>query len=331
MKPPLVSVVIITYNHESFIAECLDGVLSQKTSFPFEILIGEDASTDNTREILQRYKQTYPERIRVFYRQERDKIVINGRVTGRFNFIETLKEANGKYIATLDGDDYWTSSDKLQRQVDIMESNPEIHICHHNVQIVDEMGNAFGQTFNPGKASGTIKDFVSGKIVLVHSTRLFRTKLLKFPDWFYKTAVGDLPLTLITGDDGIIFCIMEKMGAYRIHRAGIFQTYAESEKKRVVRETWNVVKSNLAYFSTDISAEVESKIFMTKFGIAKWSYREGNIQEGWKEHKRVIEMARLSPRKWTYAIKLSLDLLIGVRAHFLGLSAANKKFDNHND
>lgn len=117
---PLVSVCITTYNHAAFIAECLDSVLMQETDFPFEIIVGEDDSTDGTREICKAYAEKYPDKIRLFLRSENDKIYINERKTGRFNFIENLNAARGEYISICDGDDYWITVNKLKIQYDYL-------------------------------------------------------------------------------------------------------------------------------------------------------------------------------------------------------------------
>src|SRR5690606_33338178 len=110
---PRVSVVVVTYQHARFIAKCLDCILDQKTNFPIEILVGEDESTDGTRGICQKYSQTHPDHIRLFLRSRKDVIHIMGKPTGRANFLGLLSEANGKYVAFCEGDDYWTDPLKL--------------------------------------------------------------------------------------------------------------------------------------------------------------------------------------------------------------------------
>ena len=116
---PKVSVCVTTFNHVSFIEECLNSILNQKTEFPFEIILGEDNSTDGTREICKEYADKYPDKIRLYLREEKDKIFIDGRKTGRYNFIQNIKEARGEYVALCDGDDFWSSDQKLQLQFDM--------------------------------------------------------------------------------------------------------------------------------------------------------------------------------------------------------------------
>ena len=129
---PLVSVCIQTYQHVHYIEQCLQSVLYQQTSFPFEIILGEDDSTDGTRDICIRYKDKFPNVVNLFLREEKNKIWIEGEKTGRYNFISNLQAAKGKYIALLDGDDYWIDHLKLQKQVDFLESNPGYTLCFCN-------------------------------------------------------------------------------------------------------------------------------------------------------------------------------------------------------
>lgn len=129
---PLVTVCIQTYQHVDYIKECLDGILNQKTNFDFEILLGEDASTDGTREICIDYAERYPEKIRLFLHHRENNISVGGKPSGRFNFLYNLYTAQGKYIALCEGDDYWTDPLKLQKQVDFLEENEEHAIVSTN-------------------------------------------------------------------------------------------------------------------------------------------------------------------------------------------------------
>lgn len=138
----LVSVVCITYNHEPYLRDALEGFLMQKTSFPFEIILAEDCSTDGTRKICKEYVARYPEKIRYIYRDH--------NVGYNANEYEAMCAARGKYIAYCEGDDYWTDSLKLQKQVDFLESHPEYAVCwhrckHRNVETKEEKNDACGK------------------------------------------------------------------------------------------------------------------------------------------------------------------------------------------
>ncbi|MEE1148764.1 MAG: glycosyltransferase [Alistipes sp.] len=129
----MVSVIMTTYNHERYIAHAIESVLRQQTDFRIEIVIGEDCSTDRTRAIAEDYAQQYPEAIRIVTSEE--------NVGWRKNYRRTIAAARGKYIALLDGDDYFTHRKKLQMQVDILEAHPEVGMCYGRSERVDEAGN----------------------------------------------------------------------------------------------------------------------------------------------------------------------------------------------
>ncbi len=140
---PTVSVCVQTYQHVNYIKDCLDGILMQKTSFRFEILLGDDESTDGTREICREYAEKYPEKIRFFLHSRENNIQVNGNPTGRFNFLYNLYSSNGKYIAICEGDDYWTDPLKLQKQVDFLEKFPGYSLCFTRFRIKFEETNTF--------------------------------------------------------------------------------------------------------------------------------------------------------------------------------------------
>lgn len=130
MPNPLVSVIVLTYNHKPYIAQALDSILMQEVDFSYEILVGDDGSQDGTSEIVWDYAQRYPERIRAFIREK--------NLGPSLNLYETMRRARGKYMASCEGDDYWSDSRKLQLQVDFLEANPQYIGCVHPIQIVDE-------------------------------------------------------------------------------------------------------------------------------------------------------------------------------------------------
>ncbi len=127
----LVSVLVQTYNHEKFIEQCLDSILNQKTDFPFEILLGEDCSSDNTRKICMNFAEKFPEKIRLFLHHPENKIKVDSIITGNFNALYNFFKTKGKYIAFCEGDDYWTDPFKLQRQVDFLVQNENFSFCYH--------------------------------------------------------------------------------------------------------------------------------------------------------------------------------------------------------
>ncbi|PID57835.1 hypothetical protein CSB45_06335 [candidate division KSB3 bacterium] len=221
MASPCVSVCIQTYQHVRYIEHCLESVLMQKTDFPVEIILGEDESTDGTREICRAYAERYPETIRLFLRSEQDKIYIHGHKTGRFNFTENLKAAQGKYIALCEGDDYWTDPGKLQKQVNFLERHSDFAICFHDIEHVCETQQGHVVTASP-KPVSTFEDILKGNFIYTASCT-FRNKLLdRFPAWYFSVLPGDWPLHVLHAQYGKIGYLHEVMAAYRTHDGGLW-------------------------------------------------------------------------------------------------------------
>jgi glycosyltransferase involved in cell wall biosynthesis len=226
-----VSVCVQTYNHEPFIAEALDSVLMQETDFDYEIVLGEDESQDRTREICIDCAARYPRRIRLFLRSRKDVIHIDGRQTGRFNFVGNLKAARGQYIALLDGDDYWSDRDKLQKQVDFLEAHPECSMCFHNVRVIYEDGSQEPQNYCPSgqKEISGLEDILKRNFIPSCSVMFRRGLAPELPDWFYLTQMGDWPLHLMNAEKGRIGYIDQVMGVYRVHSGGAWSSLSQIE------------------------------------------------------------------------------------------------------
>lgn len=136
MDQPMVSVRLITYNQEEYIAEAIESVLMQKVNFRYELLIGEDASTDATAAIVDSYQKKFPDKIKVFHRRKNLGMRLNNKLL--------MRECSGKYVAVLAGDDYWIYDHKLQNQIDYLEKHEDVIATVHNVYSVDKDGNEVG-------------------------------------------------------------------------------------------------------------------------------------------------------------------------------------------
>ena len=152
---PLVSVRVITFNHEKYIRDCLEGILMQKTDFQFEAVIGEDCSTDQTREIVTGYAEKYPDKIRM--------ILSESNAGAYENIFRVQKACRGKYQAFCDGDDYWTDPLKLQKQADFLESHPDFTLCFHNALMVWEDSPKPPEDYSPRN----LNDIVSIEDILL--------------------------------------------------------------------------------------------------------------------------------------------------------------------
>lgn len=219
----LVSVCCITYNQENYIRDALDGFLKQKVNFNYEIIVHDDASTDNTPKILKEYEEKYPNKIKVLYEEENQ--FRKGKKVG----VLTYSNAKGKYVAICEGDDYWIDENKLQLQVDYMEKNPECSLIFHNAKIID-MYNNKEEIFVPYTkyAKQHLKkdgNYNVGELELLGfiptaSFMFKKENLEKIPDWFEKCYVGDWPLKLIMTSFGYAHYIDKVMSVYRRNANG---------------------------------------------------------------------------------------------------------------
>lgn len=232
---PLVSVVVITYNHARYIQQALDSVLCQQTSFDFEILIGEDESSDGTREIVTDYMNQFPDKITVIYHQRKDVTYINGRPSGAYNYFDTLAHARGKYIAYLDGDDYWADPLKLQKQVDLMEIRPDLVMCGHWVVNVDKDGVATNMKSCTGidcPREFSTSNALSSTPVHPNSWLFRRFEVQNHSAYplISNLPAGDDSMALVLLSMGNGYCIPEVMSAYRLHNGGTWSVKTRISK-----------------------------------------------------------------------------------------------------
>jgi glycosyltransferase involved in cell wall biosynthesis len=232
-EPPKVSVLVTTYNQEHLISQAVHSILSQETNFAYEIVIGEDASTDRTREIVVELGKQHPDEIRVLLRNpeeaNRDRHI---GLAGKINYLTALRECRGEYIAILDGDDYFTSPHKLQRQVDFLDTHPECVICFHNVAAIYTDGNTGPETLCPAdqKEITGVEELLWGNFIPACSIMYRREPLLEIPDWFLTAKMGDWPLNILKAQHGKIGYLNEVMAAYRVHAAGIWTVRTRSHQ-----------------------------------------------------------------------------------------------------
>ena len=211
-----VSVLVIAYNHEQFIVQAIESVLCQETSFDFEIVVGEDCSHDRTRDILRDYQERYPDKIRLLPPERNLGMMAN--------FIRTFESCCGEYFALLEGDDYWTSPYKLQRQADYLDSHPGCAECFHNVEVVVEGYPEENHHFFSGKSKQVygIEDIVASNFISTCST-MFRAKQISpLPGWFASMPMGDWPLHVLNAENGTLDLLPGTMAAYRVHDGGVW-------------------------------------------------------------------------------------------------------------
>jgi glycosyltransferase involved in cell wall biosynthesis len=214
---PKVSVLMITYNHERFISQAIESVLAQKTRFEFELVVGEDFSTDGTRRICEAFATSHPQRVR---------LLPSTRNLGLLgNYTRTWEACRGDYVATIDGDDFWLAPDKLATQVNVLESNPRLSMCFHNARLADENGNLA----NVVNESATIpreipfRDFIENGLFMPTATVMFRGGLFRqLPEWMRHLPFEDWPTHVLHATRGPIAFVPQSMSAYRIHPQGVW-------------------------------------------------------------------------------------------------------------
>jgi glycosyltransferase involved in cell wall biosynthesis len=212
-----VSVVVVTFNHEAFIETALRSVLGQRTRFDFEVIVSEDASTDRTRSIVQSWQARHPDRVRVIVSER--NIATNEVVARGF------RAARGEYVALLDGDDYWTAEDKLQTQADYLDAHPELSLCFHNAEVVDDNGACIRPryTLEPRDARSTLEELWGGNPFATCTSMFRRAAAATIPDGYADFfPITDWPLYVLFAEKGDVGYIPAVMGAYRIHAAGLY-------------------------------------------------------------------------------------------------------------
>lgn len=236
-KTPLVSVPIVTYNHEHYIAQAIEGVLIQETDFPIELIIGEDCSTDRTREIVFDYQRKHPDMIRM--------ITSDKNVGAPKNGLRIYKACRGKYLALCEGDDYWHHPLKLQMQVDCFAANPEVVLVAHRAYTVD-VNNNIKNTFPPAQPTCLKpRDIIikGGGFFATNSMMLKRSLFLDLPDWYYEFPVGDVAMINLAVQRGEIGFINDVMSAYCTGVQGSWSSRQNNTKKRII----HLLSVNKAY------------------------------------------------------------------------------------
>jgi glycosyltransferase involved in cell wall biosynthesis len=238
-----VSVAVTTYNHEKYIAQAIESILMQNIDFDYEIVIGDDCSTDNTRDILLDFKKMYPDKIQLLLPEKN-----TGADSNEF-FIKVFQACRSEYVALLDGDDYWTSPHKLQKQVDFLDSHPECSMCFHNAKVFYEDGSRGARNLNPvnQKEILILEDLLAGNVIATSSSMLRRGLLGEFPDWFLKAFPGDWIFFILFARHGNIGYINEVMSMYRIHKKGYMRKFDSIQQSRELIDLYPKINSFLNF------------------------------------------------------------------------------------
>lgn len=268
MSKVSVSIFILTYNQEDFIAHTIESVLKQQTSFRYQLVIGEDFSSDSTRQICEDFAKRYPEKIQLLPSEKRHGLI--------FNFMRTLKECNGKYIAVCDGDDYWIDPLKLQKQFDFLEANPDHAIVYTGIRNLFPNGKFREKTWAEIMEPRNFEELIFGNFI-PSVTAFYRNKKEeeKWPEWITNFPYGDWPVYLyLTRKGEKIGYINEITGVYR-------KEIGVSEKLK--KTSSEIAKVNLGivqcvYMDNNFqnkSEHIHKSLQKHKFGLLGSYFREG--------------------------------------------------------
>ncbi|HET6880495.1 MAG TPA: glycosyltransferase [Pirellulales bacterium] len=238
-QAPKVSVAMIAFNQERFIEQAIRSALMQKTSFEFEIVVGEDASTDRTRDAIVELAGIHPDRIR--------PVLHDTNVGMHRNLIDVLAHCRGTYVALLEGDDYWTDPEKLQRQACLLDRSPDVAVCHHNATALydDGRGPPFIWHARRPRRLTTVDSLLDGNAI-VTCTAMFRNGLLgEWPAWFTATRAADWPLHVLNARHGKIAYIDRVMAVYRIHAGGVWSSLPQRRTIEGMIATADLMKQAL--------------------------------------------------------------------------------------
>jgi glycosyltransferase involved in cell wall biosynthesis len=230
---PTVSVCVVTYQHAQFIRQTIEGALAQRADFAFEIVIGDDGSTDGTREICLEYAARRPQDLRVSVRDRHPALPGGTAAHVARNFIMTLRELKGEFVALCEGDDYWTDPTKLQRQVEYLRANPDCVGCFHDAKLVDGQGQTLCESyFTSDQEKFSQRDVVASLLSREPTCSLvFRRSALvePLPGWFLKNP-SDLYLDVLLTHHGSLGFMRRNMAAYRKHAGGIWTGTREARQ-----------------------------------------------------------------------------------------------------
>lgn len=285
----LVSINCITYNHEKFIDKAIESFINQITDFEFEIVIGEDCSTDGTLEIVKEYEKQYPSLIRLITDSKNVGMSKNSR--------RILDASVGEYIAICEGDDYWTDPFKLQKQVDFFKRHKECSLVFHAADIINVETGLIEGEIRPFKRTFIYPEnklfFGGGDFVATASMMFKKSLMIDLPDFYVKSPVGDHAMALLLSYRGRVGYINEKMAVRSLWVPGSWNTSMnkkqdEERKIKHILAMCNVLHLYNAYTNNKYQSEVKKRIL------------NGLIQ--------VAELQRLEPFEQTEIIKIYSSL-----------------------
>jgi glycosyltransferase involved in cell wall biosynthesis len=264
MSSPVLAVCLITYNHGRYIHQAIESILMQQVNFSWELIIADDCSTDDTRKVLKDYKEKHPDFIH---------LILQSRNVGPAqNWMDLVTYSKAKYIAYLEGDDYWADPLKLQKQVDFLESNPSFSMCFHNVDVVNGEDDTFVRSLIEEKNQRNRSSYELVRGCLIHPNSVVYRNTITFPPETIKAINGDTFLFALLaehGDAGFINDI--KPSIYRVHQGGIWSAKSLLRRNKDALDSLNLIKRNV---SNKFSKVINLRILRIYKQILRNSLRE---------------------------------------------------------
>jgi glycosyltransferase involved in cell wall biosynthesis len=236
-----VSVLLLTYNHREFIAQCVESALKQTTTFRYEIVIADDCSSDGTREIVQQYARHHPDMIQILPRTQR--LGVCG------SFFSAYTACRGRYVAILEGDDYWSSPAKLEMLAAALDAHPEASLAFHDVRILlHQSGEEKERPFRARSSMLTLEDFLTHNFVLNCSSVMYRNALLsEIPDWAFTLSYYDWTLHLLNLEHGHALHVPACLSVYRVHQGGAWHGALPSDQCASIIELFTHLNRHFDY------------------------------------------------------------------------------------
>jgi len=297
-----VSVICLTYNHEKYIRQALEGFISQKTTFPYEVIVHDDASTDNTQSIILEYAKKYPDIIKPILQKENQY----SQKKSIHKFF-TAPAAHGKYIAYCEGDDFWTDYNKLQRQYEILETHSDCSMCVHKVQKINEDGSIHPHScpnFDMDEQKIDVEGFLKIQPQYPFQTtsyfmksELWKDLVFNPPKFRQVSSVGDEPMLLFMVTHGNIYYLKECMSCYRMFSIGSYSYRLKRSEKNKIRATECMYNMMIEFDKyTNNSYDCNLTLYRGRMLLYQEKYKE--LLK--KENKDYLKKLRFYKRAYIY-------------------------------